>query len=179
MTVFYSFAKEACNLGMTRKWSVDTVDRASREFLRQTVVHAVFRYAHDIVFPEMTSMGQILPSIQAIFEKSPEWRKYQDDLLAVADSQATMPPEEASVGRKSTSETETTRPYPNRAAWLRERLKERAWNKNDIRRFGGPDRRTIQRVLDGLRVREDGLEQLAVALSKKGGKVAVVEIPSD
>lgn len=70
-------------------------------------------------------------------------------------------------------------PFPNRAAWLKQRLRERSWNKNDVRRFGGPDRRTVQRVLDGLRIREDRLEELAQALSKKAGTVKPLDIPSD
>jgi len=69
--------------------------------------------------------------------------------------------------------------FPNRASWLAERLYERSWNKHDVWRRSGPDHKTIQKILDGERVREDVLEKLAKALSQKGRTVEVTEIPRD
>jgi hypothetical protein len=56
--------------------------------------------------------------------------------------------------------------FPDRAAWLRLRLRERGWNKHDVSRKGGPDRKSVQKILDGRRVREDLLDKVAQALSK-------------
>lgn len=70
--------------------------------------------------------------------------------------------------------------FPNRASWLLDRLRERSWNKHDLARHRGPDRKTTQKVLDGLAVREDVLEKIAKALSsKKGANVEVTDIPQD
>lgn len=69
--------------------------------------------------------------------------------------------------------------YPNRAAWLRERLRERAWSHNDLLRFGGPDRKTALKILNGQLVREDVLERVVEALSKKHGTVLITDVPTD
>jgi DNA-binding Xre family transcriptional regulator len=74
--------------------------------------------------------------------------------------------------------------FPNRASWLKDRLHERAWNKNDLSRRGGPDRKTVQKMLDGQKIREDVLEKVATALSKaptskKLPNVTLVDIPQD
>jgi hypothetical protein len=70
--------------------------------------------------------------------------------------------------------------FLNRAKWLADRLRERGWDKNDLSRQRGPDRKTVQKILDGLPVREDVLEKVAVALASKcGGQVELIEIPND
>ena len=71
--------------------------------------------------------------------------------------------------------------FPNRASWLKIRLHERSWNKHDIARQGGPDRKTVQKILDGQFVREDGLEKLVNALNKKRNvpKVDLTSVPTD
>jgi len=69
--------------------------------------------------------------------------------------------------------------FPRRAEWLHERLIERAWNKHEVHRYGGPDPDTVQKILDGFKVREDVLERLAKALSQKHGTVGLLEIPRD
>lgn len=74
--------------------------------------------------------------------------------------------------------------FPNRAAWLKDRLRERSWNKNDLSRHGGPDRKTVQKILNGQQIREEGLEKVATALSKahaskKLPQVALLDIPQD
>jgi hypothetical protein len=70
-------------------------------------------------------------------------------------------------------------PFPKRAAWLQARLAERSWNRNDPLRQRGPDPKTIDRILASKAVREDVLEKLATALSKKFTKVSVLDIPQD
>jgi hypothetical protein len=56
-------------------------------------------------------------------------------------------------------------PAPTRADWLSDRLRERKWNKHDVRRHNGPDHKTVQKILDGFPVREEILGKLAQALS--------------
>lgn len=71
---------------------------------------------------------------------------------------------------------------PKRAAWLKDRLKERSWNKHDLARCGGPDHKTTQKILDGFPVREDVLQKVADGLSKgkvngASATVSVLNIP--
>jgi hypothetical protein len=73
---------------------------------------------------------------------------------------------------------------PNRASWLKERLRERGWNKHDVFRQRGPHHKTVQKILDGKHVREDVLDKLANALSnvsdsKKLPNVTLLDIPQD
>jgi hypothetical protein len=71
--------------------------------------------------------------------------------------------------------------YPGRAAWLDERLRERGWNRNDPNRYGGPDPKTIDRILKGEKVGEGVLDTLVEALNKssKGQKVDLLSVPRD
>ena len=74
--------------------------------------------------------------------------------------------------------------FPHRASWLKDRLHERSWNQHDPHRQGGPDHKTVQKILDGTRVREDVLDKLATALSKASDSkrlptVTVRDIPQD
>jgi len=66
--------------------------------------------------------------------------------------------------------------FPKRALSVKEELRKRFWDKNDVMRMGGPDRKTVQKILDGRSVRPEVLEKLVRALSKKG---AVSGIPND
>jgi hypothetical protein len=69
--------------------------------------------------------------------------------------------------------------FPRRSAWVRERLTERSWDRNDPLRQRGPDPKTIDKILAGKAVREDVLEKLADSLSRKFAKVTVLDIPRD
>jgi DNA-binding Xre family transcriptional regulator len=71
--------------------------------------------------------------------------------------------------------------FPTRAVWLQERLAERGWSRHDSARHGGPDYKTVDKILRGEPVREDTLEKLANALSKKPGKakLELISIPRD
>ena len=72
--------------------------------------------------------------------------------------------------------------FPRRAAWLRERLKERGWDRNNLYPMGGPDRKTVQKLLDGKYVRAEVFARLIAALNHqkvKGVTVGLTDIPSD
>jgi len=68
--------------------------------------------------------------------------------------------------------------FLKRAAWLKDQLQAWSWNKHDLHRNGGPDNKTVQKILDGFDVRADVLEKVARALSVKR-PVAVLDIPRD
>ena len=65
-----------------------------------------------------------------------------------------------------------------RAGWLRAALDTRKWTVQDLARHGGPDPKTIRRILAGDAVRETVLERLAQGLSAKG-PVRLDDIPND
>ena len=69
--------------------------------------------------------------------------------------------------------------YPKRAEWLGQKLRERGWSKHDLSRHGGPDHKTVQKVLDGVHVREDVLGKIAQGLSGRHGSVNLLDIPKD
>lgn len=96
-----------------------------------------------------------------------------------ADGRAEAPPKRPGTAVPSSNKASLKPKFPNRASWLKERLRERSWNKHDVARQRGPDNKTTQKVLDGFSVREDALEKLATALSTKGTKVTVLNIPQD
>lgn len=56
---------------------------------------------------------------------------------------------------------------------------ERGWGNADASMFGGPDRKTIEKIVRGESVRNDVLEKLADALAKRHAKVSVVDVPQD
>jgi hypothetical protein len=91
---------------------------------------------------------------------------------------STQPPQISSESKQKRATHET---FPHRGKWLRDRLKERGWNKNHLSGFGGPDRKTVQRVLDGFAVREEVLEKLVTALNKKkvDKVINLLDIPYD
>lgn len=70
--------------------------------------------------------------------------------------------------------------FPKRAEWLNSRLRDMGWNESDPCRWGGPDRKTVQRILRGEAVGNAVLKKLADALSKPAGSVLVKpsEIPT-
>jgi hypothetical protein len=69
--------------------------------------------------------------------------------------------------------------FPARVAWLNSQLRERGWGNSDPYKHGGPDRKTVEKILRGEPVRNDVLAKLAESLSKKKGSVNVLDIPQD
>ncbi len=79
------------------------------------------------------------------------------------------------------AEISATPKFPLRAKWLKDRLKERAWDRNDVARCGGPDVKTVQKILDGEFIREGGLEKLVIALNHKkiDRNITLLDVPSN
>lgn len=92
-------------------------------------------------------------------------------------------PESVRPGESVANEAEIhVQLVPTRAEWLSDRLRERNWNKHDVGRHNGPDHKTVQKILDGLPVRQDVLGKLAQALSlvsasKKLPSINLLDIP--
>jgi hypothetical protein len=69
--------------------------------------------------------------------------------------------------------------YPNRAAWFQCELDRRDWSVHDLRQWHGPDWRTSRRVLQGLPVKSTVLGKIVRALSEKGERVSLRDVPHD
>jgi hypothetical protein len=69
--------------------------------------------------------------------------------------------------------------FPERAKWLKVKLKERGWGRQNPYKYRGPDPKTIDRILRGDPVRDGSLQTLAAALSAKGLPVNLRDIPND
>ena len=93
----------------------------------------------------------------------------------------TVQPQQIGSEPKPKSKRTANESFPRRAKWLQDRLKERGWHKNRLADFGGPDRKTAQRVLDGIPVREEVLEKLVTALNKKKVEklISLLDVPYD
>jgi hypothetical protein len=89
MTVFAALAHETCELGKKDGgWAVDVVDCEARKLLRLTTMHAVGKYSYAYNLPKLSDLGWIPPEAQALFEKTNEWKQYQNELLEIAQIQA-------------------------------------------------------------------------------------------
>jgi hypothetical protein len=91
--VFSTFVEEASELGRQRIWTAHQLESQACEFLRQLTIWIHHEKGYDRSGRPLRDMvsswdGSILPEVKRMFERSPEWQKYQDILLEVAESQA-------------------------------------------------------------------------------------------
>jgi hypothetical protein len=100
LPVFLAFAKEVCALGQRfhKPWFNDHIDREARIFLRQLVsnVHMEFEKSGYPLYAMTGQLGGFVPGVKDVIEESPDWRAYQDLLLALShpsDSSADAPTE--------------------------------------------------------------------------------------
>lgn len=98
---------------------------------------------------------------------------------AVTRATVQCSPELKAASPKAKRLLRETPAFPQRAVWLKEHLRDRGWNIHDLQRAGGPDRKTIQKILDGKFVREDGLEKVVNGLNHtpKGALVKMRDVP--
>jgi hypothetical protein len=57
--------------------------------------------------------------------------------------------------------------FPKRAEWLKAKLAERKWSKHNLQHHGGPEHRTTQKILDGMKVQDDVLRKVISGLQSK------------
>lgn len=93
LRVFLAFAREACEQGSQRPWTVDRVRSESEDFLRRFANQAHHEDGRDRTgkaFPEVTSnlSGGLLSSVARGLRERPEWHEFEAALLAVAERQA-------------------------------------------------------------------------------------------
>jgi hypothetical protein len=126
--------------------------------------------------------GSVDDETTALQNLAQPFHRVRDDLLRLFDilpstGEAKLESSTGSGNRDGNGGDPTE--FPKRASWLTIRLRERSWNKHDLSRHGGPDHKTVQKVLDGMSVREDVLQKVADGHSKHKDKVTVIDIPQD
>jgi DNA-binding Xre family transcriptional regulator len=84
LTVFLVYAREPIELGRKGVWTVDQVRSQALERLRHITLEIKFKRNYDS-FTEWNS-GSIRPETQREFEATAEWRQFEDELLALAES---------------------------------------------------------------------------------------------
>lgn len=171
-----------------RSWLSDLTSRVENEVIHQIQEHSA---AHDF---HCTAAERKHAITEGLKERSEYWIKVAetDPAASAVRINATMARARDVLANLEAEETKVTpvaatvkkgglASFPKRASWLKERLRERAWNKHDVRRYGGPDYKTVQKILDGKVVREDGLEKLVEALNKKkkASEIKLSDVPTD
>ncbi len=80
--------------------------------------------------------------------------------------------------RKSpTTRKRSAAAFPVRAKWLQEQMLARSATMSGLYGAGGPDKKSIKRILAGYQVSDGVLEKLTVALGAFGRPVDLVDIP--
>jgi hypothetical protein len=136
LQVFIAFAENAFMLARQGLWTVERVDDQSREFLRLTMIEACAEKGRDGATAGTWAShmdGSILPAIQREFEKSPEWRRYLDGLLELAELQANghSPTEEPGKAANGKGRGSQARGRGFRADLNRHHAVARAVNRHD------------------------------------------------
>jgi hypothetical protein len=91
LSVFRSFAHEACELGKQGTWTVDHISSMVDEFLRRFTIDAHYKDGHDRAgekFRDVTGSnwnGSLRADLERFFHNTEEWRGYEAELLAVAE----------------------------------------------------------------------------------------------
>jgi len=87
---FIVFVREACKLGHKEVWQVDRIEEAAMEFLRLSTIDAEYDKGHGVIGRRWTDNwgGNLEPEVKRQFERSDEWRQFQDALLEVAEDHA-------------------------------------------------------------------------------------------
>lgn len=198
LATFTAFATVACKLGREKVWPVLRIQNECEKFLSEFTLQAVHEYRY-LNMPQMFYGGIVNPDVMRDYKLSSEWTHFQGNLLKVAQEQSEAPfiyfdsKSGASPSATPDASTPSIPPirtnapgqlerFPNRANWLSQCLKDRGWDKNSLRVRGGPDRKTIQKILDGEHVSERSIEKTINALNKKskpGSELLEHHVPSD
>jgi hypothetical protein len=147
LRTFFAFTKEACSL---QRWPVEKMDSECREFLRLLTIDAYYEKGYDMGGGRLRDMashlnGSILPEVQCEFEKTPEWKQYQDALLAMAEAQMAK-------GKRPSNLEQAESPGMDRRAKSGKTVigrnidrlrKECGWSFNDLADRTGLDKKLI------------------------------------
>jgi hypothetical protein len=160
---FLAFAKEART---ERLWPVDRMDSLCREFLRLRTIGAFYEKGYDSSGRRLRAMtsnldGSILSEVQREFEKTPEWKQYQDALLEVAERQVVRQDRSTVKGSNSSATLSKT------AINIDRLRRECGWSLNDCERWTGLDKKLIRGHIRGKGAHPKTLKMYAQAFSKE------------
>lgn len=166
-------AKDKADL---REWLVDLAPRIKSDVLRR--LHP-FKAIHDFHCTAEQRSEAIDDVLRECLEL--QTQLFSANVIGITEDQQPqdmLVPSEP-LGTKSKLSRKRTALFPNRAAWLSQRLAEREWDHNDLPRYGGPDRKTVLKVLAGGQVNDDVLGKLVKSLSfsAKAKKPTILDIP--
>jgi hypothetical protein len=172
--LFIAILQEWAEIGIP----LDEFDAIASEQIESLSTHAEERVAGFVSGFDLSSgavhqcVREFLPGLIAPYREENRFRFH----AVTARGEAPAP---AKLEKPRAAEPTAESTFHVRASWLKARLLERGWSNSDPAGFDGPDRKTIQKILRGESVRNDVLQKLADALSKRHGKVNVLEIPQD
>jgi len=188
------YAKHASSEYQMRLWLHDLALCIENEVTQEVQKHSA---AHDF---HCTASERRQAIVDGLRERGEHWIKVAEtdtaaiiarskvlfaqaeEVLAKFDAPcASIVPLQAMQSQSQPPQTIQETRFQKRAEWTRTRLRERGWDHNDPFRFGGPDRKTILKILSGKAVKEETLDRLVTALnkSKKAPGVKLLDIPND
>src|SRR5947209_118586 len=102
---FAVFVSELCKRGSQGIVQVDEIEKAAWEFLRRFTIHAKSSKGFDKFGRKFAqnwtdNWGHLQPSLKREFERSDEWRQFQEELLHVAECQAMRASDAAATARE-------------------------------------------------------------------------------
>jgi hypothetical protein len=149
------FAEEACSLVRSGDpaWRPSQVETRVDEVLRLLTLEAECSKSGGGDKLYLTQSGHVSASALATISRSSEWSQYIQALESLLVRRAGSSVAHIGVGEqagerrggdglKSKGNAYEVR-FPGRAAWLKERLHERGWNKHDVSRQNGPYHRSM------------------------------------
>lgn len=101
--IFLVFAEELCALGQEKGWGLDLIDSEGKEFLRKLSITVLSDKSPGLYrFWIDSTGGSLTQDAKHQLRQSPEWRKYENLLLAVAAAQVRQP---RTKGRQKANES--------------------------------------------------------------------------
>jgi hypothetical protein len=193
---FAVFVREARKRGRKGIWHVDRVEKEVLEFLRRSTIDSRYSMGYDksgrAFGGNWTSNwgGSIEPEVQRHFERSDQWKQFQEALLEVAESQETQPSDigedagdengEVTVSAKSerTGGTDAERDLSKGTPLGRnlDRLRrECGWSFDEMAKATGFDKKLIMgHVNKGKKTYPSTLATYALIFSEKLGRTVTV-----
>jgi hypothetical protein len=109
LRVFSPFAQGACELGREGKWPAHRIREEAQEFLLTFTIEAYSEEGHDKRHQLDCPVGgwgrYILDSFKRELIHSPEWRRFEKNLLAVAETQSSAVPGEKTAKQSIARDT--------------------------------------------------------------------------
>ncbi len=96
LRVGLAFGLQACELGLgSQGWPLDRIRQVANEFLRQLTIDAYYNHVLDLRRPGFIgTLGNVEPKVTRELEKSVEWHRFEDALLAIGKRPLAHPPQQ-------------------------------------------------------------------------------------